>query len=125
MELLIPKELLSGLMDIAKNNHPNEIILLMRGERKKQVIQLNEFLIPPFASVGQNYAGFPVHMLPIDLTIMGTVHSHPSGVLSLSVRDFHNFYGRLMMIIGSPYDDQSVAAFTKNGDAVPVYILDD
>ena len=50
-------------------------------------------------------------MLRVDFSIMGTVHSHPSGNLTPSVADLNHFFGKVFMIIGFPYVDvNNVAA---------------
>ena len=111
------------MQEFAKNNHPNEIIVLLRGSKEGDDIHVTDFLLPPFGSGGKGHASFPSHMLPIDFSIVGTAHSHPSGVLKPSTTDFHNFYGRIMMIIGPPYDALRVAAYHKSGEQVPVRVV--
>jgi proteasome lid subunit RPN8/RPN11 len=62
-------------------------------------------------------------MLPIDFSIIGTAHSHPSGRVHPSIGDLHNFYGRVMVIMGKPYKSSNVAAFTKQGENIPVRVI--
>lgn len=116
LTLRIPGEILDSIQSFARANHPNEVILLLRGDSKKQTYTVTEFLHPPFARGNPQSASFPSYMLPIDFTIIGTVHSHPSGRLTPSTRDFHSFYGKIMAIIGPPYTRGAVAAFTKSGE---------
>jgi proteasome lid subunit RPN8/RPN11 len=118
--IFIDTDVLRAIQEFAENNHPNEIIVLLRGKREGDNIHITEFLLPPFGFGGRGFASFPTHMLPIDFSIMGTAHSHPSGVLKPSTGDFHNFYGRVMMILGPPYDQPSVTAYNKRGDQIPV-----
>ena len=109
------------MQEFAKNNHPNEIIVLLRGKREDDNIHITDWLLPPFGTGGDGFATFPTHMLPIDFTIMGTAHSHPSGRLTPSAMDLNNFYGRVMMIIGPPYDQPRAAAYHKNGEQIPIH----
>lgn len=118
--IIIEPEVLEAMQEFAKNNHPKEIIVLLRGTKEGKDLHITEFLFPPFGSGGRGFASFPSHMLPIDFTIIGTAHSHPSGVLRPSTGDFHNFYGRVMLILGPPYDKSGVAAYNKQGDQIPV-----
>ncbi|MFH1180048.1 MAG: Mov34/MPN/PAD-1 family protein [Candidatus Bathyarchaeota archaeon] len=118
--IIMNPEAFMAMQEFAKNNHPNEIIVLLRGSRKGDDFIITDFLLPPFGSGGHGFASFPVHMLPIDFTIMGTAHSHPSGVLKPSTGDFHNFYGRIMMILGPPYDQPRAAVYYKSGEQIPV-----
>ncbi len=118
--IIIDQEVFMAMQEFAKNNHPNEIIVLLRGSREGDDFHITDFLLPPFGSGGRGFASFPTYMLPIDFTIMGTAHSHPSGVLRPSTADFHNFYGRIMMLLGPPYDKPRAAAYNKNGDLIPI-----
>ena len=118
--ILIDPTVFKAMQEFAKSNHPNEIVVLLRGSKEGDDIHVTDFLLPPFGSGGKGSASFPSHMLPIDFTIMGTAHSHPSGVLKPSTMDFHNFYGRIMMIIGPPYKKPRAAAYYKSGEQIPV-----
>ena len=116
-------DLLQNAQELAKNNHPHEIILLLRGEKTDKDIAINDFLVPPMGVGGDGFASFPSSLLPIDFSIVGTLHSHPSGRLHPSMRDLHNMYGRIMVIIGPPYSHSSVSAFRKSGEPVEVEIV--
>ena len=118
--IIIEKDVFKALQEFAKSNHPNEVVVLLRGSKEGDNIHVTDFLIPPFGSGGKDSASFPSHMLPIDFTIVGTAHSHPGGALKPSTRDFHSFYGRIMMIIGPPYDKPRAAAYYKSGEKIPV-----
>jgi proteasome lid subunit RPN8/RPN11 len=110
----------TSLRELARKNHPNEIIVLLRGIKKGNDIYITDYLLPPFGTGGKGFASFPSNLLPIDFSIVGTAHSHPSGVLKPSIGDFHNFYGRVMIILGPPYDESRVAAYYKSGERVPL-----
>ena len=58
-------------------------------------------------------------MLPIDFSVVGTAHSHPSGILRPSVEDLNNFYGRIMVIAAFPYEtEQDIIAFDGKGNQI-------
>ena len=118
--IIIDSEVFKAMQEFAASNHPNEIIVLLRGSRKGDDFIITDFLLPPFGYGGRGFSSFPAHMLPIDFTIMGTSHSHPNGMLKPSIRDFHNFYGQIMMIIGPPYDQLRAGAYNKGGEQIPV-----
>ncbi|MBS7634223.1 peptidase [Candidatus Bathyarchaeota archaeon] len=82
-------------------------MLLLRGKANKDAIEVNEVMIPPLSVRGESFSFFPAHMLPIDLSIVGTAYSHPSSILAPSVEDLNNFYGRIMIIAAFPYDSES------------------
>lgn len=99
--------------------HPNEGILLLRGKISKDRIVIEGVVIPPFATHGQGFASFPLSALPIDFSIVGVAHSHPTGALEPSIPDLNQFYGRVMVIIGYPYESESdVAVFDRDGRPV-------
>ena len=123
MTVTIPGELLDSILSFARMQHPREALLLLRGRVSKDEIALEEHLLPPFASSGRGFAQFPSHMLPIDFSIVGTLHSHPSGSPRPSPTDLNHLYGRIMVIIAYPYTRDRVAVYNKKGERVPLDIL--
>lgn len=116
------ESVLQGIQALAQDNHPNEVVVLLRGKRESENLIVTEYLIPPFGFGGRRSASFPAHMLPLDLTLIGTAHSHPSGNVNPSTGDFHNFYGRIMMITGPPYGQQNVAIYNKKGESLKIQL---
>ena len=116
MKIAIGCELLESALDLARELHPQEVILLLRGKVNQGEIRIEDFLLPPFASAGLDFARFPSHMLPIDFSIVGTAHSHPSGSVSPSVADLNHFYGKVMLILAYPYKKTRVAAYNSRGE---------
>ncbi len=45
-----------------------------------------------------------------------------AGNVNPSTRDSHNFYGRIMMIVGPPYSQQNLAIYNKRGESLKVEI---
>ena len=121
--LQISQELLNTILQGARILHPRENILLLRGKKKKDTIEVSDLVIPPFASHGNNFATFPFHMLPIDFSIIGTVHSHPSGNLRPSPTDLNHFLGTVLMIVGFPYANESdVSAYKSTGETLTLRV---
>ena len=117
MIVSISKELLQGILEGAKLLYPRETILLLRGKKKKDLIDIFELVVPPLATYGKGFANIPLHMLPIDFSLVGTVHSHPSGNLTPSRADLNHFLGSILMIVGFPFvDDRNVAVYNRNGE---------
>jgi proteasome lid subunit RPN8/RPN11 len=117
LTLQISQELLNTILQGARILHPRENILLLRGKKKKDSVEVSDLIIPPFASHGGNFATFPFHMLPVDFSIIGTVHSHPSGSLRPSPTDLNHFFGTVLMIVGFPYTNESnVSAYKSTGE---------
>jgi proteasome lid subunit RPN8/RPN11 len=120
------REVLDSIFISAKELYPRETILLLRGKKKKDTIYITDLLIPPFATYGYGFANLPFHMLPMDFSIMGLVHSHPSGNKTASDIDENHFYGRIMMIAGFPYETaQDIVAYNCYGEQIQVKITDE
>lgn len=107
----------------ALERHPNEMILLLRGYVEKEVAIVEELLFPPFASGGRSFAQFPAHMLPIDFSVIGTVHSHPSGSPRPSPTDLNKFYGKVMMILAYPYREDCAGAYDRRGESLQISLI--
>jgi proteasome lid subunit RPN8/RPN11 len=116
MKIATGRGLLESALDLARELHPQEVVLLLRGKVSRGEIRIEDFLLPPFASAGLDFAQFPSHMLPIDFSIVGTAHSHPSGSVSPSAADLNHFYGRVMLILAYPYRETSVAVYNSRGE---------
>lgn len=112
----IKKELFEMLLESARAVHPRETIVLLRGKANKDAISVSEVLIPPLAMYGKGFSSFPAHMLPMDFSIIGVAHSHPSGSLRPSVGDLNHPFGKITIILASPYEGrESVAAYDRDG----------
>ena len=116
MIISISDELLDAIFEGARRLYPKEIVLLLRGEKKKNLITVSELLVPPLATYGQGFANIPLQMLPIDFNIIGTLHSHPSGDLTPSSSDLNHFFGIMLMIAGFPFaNEKNIAVYNRNG----------
>ena len=122
----INRSVVDSLLSSSSYSHPKEVILLLKGKKSKDFIVIDEVAIPPLFIRGISFSSFPLHMLPIDFSVVGTAHSHPSGVLAPSMADLNNFYGRIMVILAFPYrSSQNVAVFDRDGNSVQLEILED
>jgi len=120
------REVLHTIFISAKQLYPKETILVLRGKKKKDTIYITDLLIPPLATYGYGFANLPFHMLPMDFSIMGLVHSHPSENKTASNVDSNNFYGRIMMIAGFPYEtEQDIVAYNCYGEKIKIQITDE
>ncbi len=123
MKVRVKKELIDGILSYSSDMHPREIILLLRGKAGND-IEVNEVVMPPGAIQGLGFSGFQPHMLPFDLSIVGVVHSHPSGSSSPSVHDLNHPYGRITMIAAYPYRSvDDVTILGKGGQMLPFEVV--
>ncbi len=118
----IRKRVLRMILEASKSSYPEEFGAFLRAE--KGVIK--ELVLLPGTVSGERHAIFRMHMLPIDFTIVGTVHSHPSGVCYPSDADLQLFgkYGWLHIIVCSPYDRNSWAVFNIRGEPMQLKVVD-
>lgn len=121
--LEIKKDARDGILSYCKMNHPNEGILVLRGKSKKGNITIESLVIPPFSHSGPTFAGFPHSFLPFDPSYVGTVHSHPTGSARPSVTDLHNFFGFVSIIVKSPYEDEDMFAYDRDGNIIPITVI--
>jgi len=104
----------------AKEHHPREIILILRGKKRKERIVVSEALIPPFPTFGKGFSSFSLAMMPMDLKVIGTAHSHPSGSPHPSTEDLNHMIGRVIVIIAYPYTLKDIHAYNSKGEEIPI-----
>lgn len=122
-EVTIPREILVMVLESAKTLHPKETIFLLRGKLSKNSVNISELVIPPAATYGRGFSTFPMHMLPVDFSIVGTIHSHPSGSLTPSFEDLNNSMGRVIIIVAFPYQGrENVAAYNRDGKRLTLQV---
>ncbi|HKM49869.1 MAG TPA: Mov34/MPN/PAD-1 family protein [Candidatus Bathyarchaeia archaeon] len=120
------KSVADSILTSALDMYPRETILLLRGKAEKDQISMSEILIPPLATHGRGFSGFSNMMLPMDLSVMGVSHSHPSGVLQPSIQDLNHFYGRVMVITAYPFQSYNdIAVFNGKGEKIPHEVIPD
>ncbi|MBI3858999.1 MAG: Mov34/MPN/PAD-1 family protein [Thaumarchaeota archaeon] len=107
-------------MSYSRMAYPEEGILLLRGKSKKGVVEVTGVVVPPAAVHSQGYSSFNWWMLPVDFSYLGVAHSHPSGVAEPSHQDLLHASGKIMVIMGYPYANEScLGVFDHNGNKVP------
>ena len=122
LKVKIKERLLKAILENARLMHPKEILFMLRGEKKKDCIIISDIIIPPFATYGHGFATFSLSTLPIDFSIIGTAHSHPSGNLAPSIGDLNQAIGKIMMIVGYPYARQNVVVYDREGNLLELEI---
>ncbi len=125
LKIYFCENVLYSLLSYARDMHPREIFLLLRGKRFRDGFLIYEFLFPPLTTLGKGFVSFNPSMIPIDLTIIGSLHSHPSGILEPSVEDYSGMYGVIMVIIAYPYNGvDCIAVFDKDGRHVHFEVVE-
>ena len=133
----LKRETRDGILSFCKMNHPDEAILILRGKSNHGNILIDGLVIPPFSETGADFAGFPHNPLPLDLSYIGIVHSHPipdnvddkeksSANIDWarpSITDLDNFFGLISLIVKSPYEDDDIFAWDSNVKHIPIEII--
>lgn len=121
-KVIIKKTVLDSIITYAKSWHPNEGILILSGQSKRESVIIDGLVVPPFSLNGPYYSGFSDYMLPFDLSYVGTVHSHPGGSNDPSLQDLNHYFGVVSIIIAYPYDETTIAAYDREGKNLEIVI---
>ncbi len=120
----ITRSCLSLIFESAKEIYPREFAALLRvyPERRDTI---SEIMLLPGTISGDAHAIFMLHMRPIDFSIVGTVHSHPSTSWYPSEADLHLFrkYGRIHLIVAYPFKEDTWGAYDYRGNPIEVKVI--
>jgi len=119
----IERSCIDLIKESAKSVHPREFAGMLSVGDDKSII--SEVVLLPGTISGDSHAIFRLYMMPIDYSIVGTVHSHPSPFPTPSEADLHLFekYGRVHIIIAMPYDDSSWRAYNFRGESIELEVV--
>ena len=123
-KVIIQNDVKDGIISYCKMNHPDEMVLILKGKSKNSVMTIDGLVIPPFSHTAPTFAGFPSSFLPLDLSYIGMVHSHPIGSEKPSLEDLNNFFGLVSVIVKSPYEDEDMFAWDSSGSSIPLTFSD-
>jgi proteasome lid subunit RPN8/RPN11 len=111
LSVTIDEEALGFLFGYAREVYPREAIVALRGRiHKHGEVEVTEAILPFKRVEGHGFSTW-AHMGVVDSRLVGSGHSHPSGVLYPSDEDMLNFAGAVMLIVGPPYSSEQDAAF--------------
>ena len=118
---IIKKKALQMILESAKSSYPNEFGALLRAEEG----EISELILLPGTISGNSQAIFQLYMRPIDFSIVGSAHSHPSGNYSPSEADLDFFRrtGSVHVIVGYPYTMRTWAAYNVLGERIELKVL--
>jgi len=119
----ITRRALASALASGRSAYPNEFGGVLRADPPGVI---SELLLLPGTTAGRRHANFQLYMLPADLTVVGTVHSHPSGALHPSDADVRLFrgWGRRHLILGAPFGPGSWRAYDSNGEETRLTVLE-
>ena len=128
----IAEDTLSFALEAARDAHPNEFLGILRGTPStefdlvhKDGLVVTEMLVIPGTETGPVSASLQTSQIPNDNRTVGSVHSHPNGVLQPSDEDLGTFgRGQVHIIIGAPYERDCWRTFDRQGEPRDLDVLD-
>lgn len=120
----ITQRCLDLILASSMSSFPKEFGALLRVDDEEKTTIIEVVLLPGTIS-GNSHAIFKLYMLPIDYSVVGTVHSHPSSIDRPSEADLDLFghFGRVHLIVGvSPWGQSSWRAYDHEGRPLDVKI---
>jgi len=131
-ELLgIAEETLEFVLEASAESHPDEYMGLLRGEDARRLgldregTVITDVLVIPATSSNPFGATVRTNLVPNDSKALGSVHSHPNGVLRPSDTDRRSFgRGTVHIIVGHPYGRDDWRAFDSSGEPRDLDVLD-
>lgn len=142
----IADDAISFALEASRETHPNEYMGLLRGEPAEAVgvdvaaigsaanrsrsddgaaLVLTDVLVIPGTESNPVSATVRTSMIPNDFSAVGSVHSHPNGVLEPSQADLATFgNGQVHIIIGYPYERNDWVALDREGKRRSLPVVD-
>ena len=118
----IRKRTLKMILEAGNSSYPNEFGAILRAEEGV----INQLWLLPGTESGESAALFRLHMLPVDFSVVGTVHTHPSDSCRPSGADIELFrrFGYVHIIACEPFNLRSWACYDGNGDRRDLEVID-
>jgi proteasome lid subunit RPN8/RPN11 len=127
----IAKDTLEFALEASERTHPDEYMGMLRGEDARKLgleedgTVITDVLVIPGTESNPVSATVKTNMVPNDTRSVGSVHSHPNGVLRPSDADLGTFTnGSVHIIIGAPYGPTKWQAFDSEGQPQDLPVLD-
>jgi proteasome lid subunit RPN8/RPN11 len=118
----ITEAALMFLLEASKNYYPREFIGLLRGEGET----VREVLVLPASTYGEGFASVKWSTIPIDKSIIGSIHSHPSENNKPSKKDLAYFRktGAFHIIVAIPYRGlEDLACYDIYGERLDLQVV--
>lgn len=119
----IHRDVVDMMAQMGRANHPNEYGAALRAE--KGVI--TELVLVPGMTGGDRHTFMNTWNLPIDASLVGTVHSHPSpyAIPSDADRQFFAHFGHTHVIIAYPYNAYSWKAYDLTAEEIRLKVVEE
>ena len=129
----IAGDTLAFALEAAEDAHPNEFMGMLRGTPAAEFglaetgLLITDIIVVPGTVSNSVSATVRTSMIPNNPADLGSVHSHPNGVLQPSDQDLASFgRGSVHLILGAPYEWRDWQAFDAEGQPrhLSVYNVD-
>lgn len=127
----IAEETLEFALESSSETHPNEYMGFLRGTEastlglERDGLVITDVLVVPGTKTNSVSATVRTNMIPNDVKALGSIHSHPNGVVRPSDADLETFgRGSVHVIIGAPYRRSDWQAFDSKGQPTQLNVID-
>ncbi|APX96098.1 MULTISPECIES: Mov34/MPN/PAD-1 family protein [Natronorubrum] len=127
----IAEETLEFALESSEATHPHEYMGFLRGTDAQELgleqdgLVITDVLVVPGTESNSVSATVRTSQIPNDVKALGSVHSHPNGVISPSAADLETFgRGSVHIIIGAPYRRSDWQAFDSEGHSTRLNVID-
>ncbi|PSQ42587.1 proteasome protein [Halobacteriales archaeon SW_7_68_16] len=127
----IARDALDFAREAAQEAHPDEYMGILRGQEATALdldrsgMVVTDVLVIPGTTSNSVSATVKTNMIPNDMSVLGSIHSHPNGVLRPSDADVQSFgRGAAHVILGAPYGPEDWRAFDREGQPRSLDVLD-
>jgi len=118
----IKRKIILSIMELSKSSFPNEFSGMLVGDRDKKII--DDVYIIPITINNRNSSTIRTDLIPMSLSILGSVHSHPSSYAKPSQADLNFFHSKSINIITHyPYSLENFIAFDSKGQEIEIEII--
>ena len=117
-EILIKKEVIENIMELAISTHPKEFIMFLKGKILKNKLVIYALVFQTYQASNRATA-FKINLPPFS-KVIGTVHSHPGYSNKPSNADLTTFgrYGIFHLIICKPYRLEDINGYDNLGSLI-------
>ena len=127
----IAEETLEFAIEASEAAHPDEYMGFLRGTNAKTLgldrsgLVITDILVVPGTESNSVSATVKTSQIPNDVSALGSVHSHPNGVIQPSSADLSTFgRGTVHIIVGAPYRRSDWQAFDSEGHPTQLPVID-
>ncbi len=117
----ITSRVMEMILAASRDTHPREFACMLRAIDGI----ITEIVLVPGTISSQRSAILRLHMMPIDFSIAGSAHSHPTPNAIPSDADLSLFSksGQVHIIVGYPYTMNSWKAYSRDGREISLHVI--